>query len=73
VKTVIVAAGILIEAGRVLLTRRKEGAHLAGFWEFPGGKLEPAEDPRAGLARELEEELGITTDIGEIVDVTFHR
>jgi 8-oxo-dGTP diphosphatase len=73
VKTVIVAAGILIEGGRVLLTRRKEGAHLAGFWEFPGGKVEPGEDPRAGLARELEEELGITTDIGEIVDVTFHR
>jgi 8-oxo-dGTP diphosphatase len=73
VKTVIVAAGIVIEAGRVLLTRRKDGAHLAGMWEFPGGKVEPGEDPRVGLARELEEELGITTDVGEIVEVTFHR
>ena len=76
-RTVIVAAGIVIEeregARRVLLTQRKAGAHLAGMWEFPGGKVEPGEDPRAALARELEEELGIATAIGEIVDVTFHR
>ncbi len=72
-RTVIVAAGIVIERGRVLLSRRKQGAHLAGLWEFPGGKVEAGEDPRAALARELEEELGIATRIGEIVDVTFHR
>lgn len=72
-RTVIVAAGIVIEGGRVLLSRRKQGAHLAGLWEFPGGKAEAGEDPRAALARELEEELGIVTRIGEIVDVTFHR
>jgi 8-oxo-dGTP diphosphatase len=72
-RTVIVAAGILIEGGKVLLSRRKTGTHLAGLWEFPGGKAEPGEDPRAALRRELEEELGITTRIGEIVDVTFHR
>jgi 8-oxo-dGTP diphosphatase len=68
-----VAAGILIEDGKVLLSRRKQGSHLAGLWEFPGGKAEAGEDPRAALRRELEEELGITTRIGEIVDVTFHR
>jgi 8-oxo-dGTP diphosphatase len=73
VRTVIVAAGILIEDGKVLLSRRKQGTHLAGLWEFPGGKTEAGEDPRAALMRELEEELGITTRIGEIVDVTFHR
>lgn len=72
-RTVIVAAGIVIEGGRVLLSRRKQGTHLAGLWEFPGGKVEAGEDPRAALARELEEELGIATRVGEIVDVTFHR
>ena len=72
-RTDIVAAGIVIEAGRVLLSRRKAGSHLAGLWEFPGGKAEAGEDPRAALRRELEEELGITTRIGAIVDVTFHR
>lgn len=72
-RTDIVAAGIVIEHGKVLLSRRKKGTHLAGRWEFPGGKVEPGEDPRAGLMRELEEELGIQTEVGEIVDVTFHR
>lgn len=72
-RTDIVAAGILIEDGKVLLSRRKKGSHLAGMWEFPGGKAEAGEDPRAALRRELEEELGILTRVGEIVDVTFHR
>ena len=72
-RTDIVAAGIVIEQGKVLLSRRKKGSHLAGLWEFPGGKAEAGEDPRAALRRELEEELGITTRIGEIVEVTFHR
>ena len=72
-RNVIVAAGIVIESGRVLLSRRKSGTHLEGLWEFPGGKVEAGEDPRAALARELEEELGIATTVGEIIDVTFHR
>ena len=72
-RTVIVAAAVMIEHGKVLLSRRKAGTHLAGMWEFPGGKVEAGEDPRAALRRELEEELGIDTTIGEIVDVTFHR
>lgn len=71
--TVVVAAGILIEHGKVLISRRKKDAHLAGFWEFPGGKIVEGEDPRCGLRRELEEELGIVTNVGEIVDVAFHR
>jgi 8-oxo-dGTP diphosphatase len=73
VRTIIVAAAVMIENGKVLLSRRKAGTHLAGMWEFPGGKVEAGEDPRAALRRELEEELGIDTTIGEIVDVTFHR
>jgi 8-oxo-dGTP diphosphatase len=72
VQTIIVAAGIVIEDGRVLLTQRKKGSHLAGAWEFPGGKVEPAEDPRDALARELAEELGIDALIDDVVDVTFH-
>lgn len=72
-RTIVVAAGVLIERGRVLLTQRKAGAHLEGKWEFPGGKVEAGEDPRFALRRELFEELGIDTTIGEIVDVTFHR
>jgi 8-oxo-dGTP diphosphatase len=53
-------AGALIDgAGRVLIAQRPAGKHMAGFWEFPGGKLEPGEAPRDGLARELREELGV--------------
>lgn len=72
VKTVIVSAGIVLEGGRVLLTQRKAGGHLAGLWEFPGGKVEAGEDPRAALVRELREELGIETEVGDIVEVTSH-
>lgn len=55
-----VAAGILTDAqGRVLLMQRLPGKHLAGLWEFPGGKVEPGETVAQALMRELEEELGI--------------
>lgn len=73
VATVIVSAAVLVEGDRVLLTQRKAGTHLEGAWEFPGGKVEPGEDPKDALRRELEEEIGIDVDVGEIVDVTFHR
>lgn len=56
----VVAAALIDAADRVLLAQRPAGKHLAGGWEFPGGKLEPGEDRLAGLARELHEELGIT-------------
>lgn len=71
--TVLVAAGAILEGGRVLLTRRKAGTHLEGLWELPGGKVQPGEDPREALRRELQEELGIDVTVGEILDVTFHR
>jgi 8-oxo-dGTP diphosphatase len=68
----IVAAGVLVEHGRVLLTQRKKGAHLAGAWEFPGGKVEAGEDPRDALVRELREEIGIEVTVGDPIEVTFH-
>jgi mutator protein MutT len=56
-----VVAGVVIDAAeRVLIAQRPAGKHLAGGWEFPGGKLKPGEERRAGLARELLEEIGIT-------------
>ena len=55
-----VVAGALLDAdARVLIAERPRGRHLAGGWEFPGGKLAPQETPIEGLARELSEELGI--------------
>ena len=55
-----VAVGVLIDAdGRFLLTSRPEGKVYAGWWEFPGGKLEAGESVEAALTRELHEELGI--------------
>ena len=71
--TVLVAAAIIVERGRVLLTQRKRGSHLEGMWEFPGGKVEEGEDPKDALARELREEIGIDVDVGDIVEVTFHK
>jgi 8-oxo-dGTP diphosphatase len=55
----VVAAAVTAADGRVLIAQRPTGKHLAGGWEFPGGKLEPGEARTAGLARELHEELGI--------------
>ncbi len=55
-----VVAGALFDAsGRVLIAQRPPGKHMAGGWEFPGGKVEQGEEPFAALKRELHEELGI--------------
>ncbi|NID15490.1 Nudix family hydrolase [Luteibacter yeojuensis] len=58
-----VVAGVLVDdSGRILIAQRPAGKHLAGMWEFPGGKLEPGETAVTALARELDEELGIAVD-----------
>lgn len=70
-QTVVVAAAILrgegAEGQELLIARRSAPEKLAGLWEFPGGKLEPGEDPRAGAARELAEELGVEVELGDEV------
>jgi 8-oxo-dGTP diphosphatase len=55
----VVAAALYDAHGRVLLAQRPPGKHMAGRWEFPGGKIEPGETEAQALARELREELGI--------------
>jgi 8-oxo-dGTP diphosphatase len=61
-----VAVGVLVAPdGRFLLTSRPEGKVYAGYWEFPGGKLEQGESVEAALRRELTEELGIEIESAE--------
>ncbi|MEY4663554.1 MAG: pyrophosphohydrolase [Pseudomonadota bacterium] len=59
-KAVDVAVGVLMQGDQFLLTSRPEGKVYAGYWEFPGGKLEAGESVEQALRRELQEELGIT-------------
>jgi mutator protein MutT len=59
-----VLAAVLEKKGRWLIAKRKKGDRFAGFWEFPGGKMEPGETPEECLARELLEELGIRVRVG---------
>ena len=60
----IVVAAVVQERGRILIAQRKSTRSHPGKWEFPGGKVEPDETPRAALRRELREELGIEAEIG---------
>jgi mutator protein MutT len=62
-KVIEVAAGLIRHEGRYLIARRKQGVHLEGFWEFPGGKREADESLVECLQRELLEELGVRVDL----------
>ena len=67
-----VAVGVLIAAdGRFLLTSRPQGKAYAGFWEFPGGKLEDGESIEQALRRELQEEIGVTIGAAPIWKVSM--
>jgi 8-oxo-dGTP diphosphatase len=68
----VVAAVIRRDDGRLLITQRLPDDTLGGYWEFPGGKVDPGEDLRAALARELREELGLETHIGAEVHHLTH-
>ncbi len=69
---IVVLAAVVEEDGAFLLTRRLEGTHLAGTWEFPGGKCEPDETHAACLRRELMEELGVDADVGDEIFTITH-
>ena len=70
--TIIVTAAVVERDGTFLVTRRRAGTHLEGYWEFPGGKCEPGETLVASLARELDEELAVSASIGDEVFTTTH-
>ena len=67
----VVTAAVIERGGSYLVTRRPEGVHLAGLWEFPGGKVDADESLAACLAREIREELGCGIDVhGEVLSVS---
>ena len=68
-----VVAGIIEnEVGQILLAERPPGKHLAGLWEFPGGKIEASESPEAALQRELKEELELPVRVVESLGLFTH-
>ena len=68
----VVIAAVIEAGGRFLVTRRLKDTHLAGYWEFPGGKCDPGETHVDCLERELVEELDVRASIGDEVLVTEH-
>ena len=68
-----VTAAVIVENGRILIAQRGPADRMAGFWEFPGGKIEPGETPEACLSRELREELGMHADVGVPLGRSIHR
>ena len=68
-----VVAALIERDNLVLVARRPEGVHLAGLWEFPGGKVNVGETQPAALERELMEELGVAVDVGDAVFDTAHE
>jgi len=69
----LVTAAIIYKKDCVLLTRRKSGENLEGFWEFPGGKIEDKETPQECLERELLEELGVRSNANEIIAESIYK
>ena len=69
---IVVVAAVIEQDGRFFLTRRQPGVHLAGMWEFPGGKIDPDEAHADALKREIREELDAEVAVGELVFHTEH-
>jgi 8-oxo-dGTP diphosphatase len=72
-RSLLVCAGLIVgdDLDRLLVTRRRDDDHLGGLWEFPGGKVEPREDPRLALGREIAEEIAVAVSVGRVVEVLF--
>ena len=64
-----VVAAVIERDGRILIARRRAGSHLAGLWEFPGGKRQETESPETALVREIREELDASVTVGELMEV----
>jgi 8-oxo-dGTP diphosphatase len=73
VNVVHVVAAIVENEGRYLVTRRQPGVHLAGLWEFPGGKVDTAETHAQALRREMSEELGVEVSVEDLCLSTSHE
>jgi len=69
----IVTAGIIVNGSKLLIAQRREKGSQKFKWEFPGGKLEENEKPEHGLKREIQEELGVLIEVGDIFEVVYHR
>lgn len=67
----VVACALVDTDRRVLIAQRPEGKHMAGMWEFPGGKVDPGETPEAALIRELREELDVETKQACLAPLSF--
>ena len=66
----VVVAAVVERADQILVTQRLAGTHLAGHWEFPGGKMEDGEDHRRCLEREMREELDVEVEVGNELHAT---
>jgi 8-oxo-dGTP diphosphatase len=69
---IVVTAAVIERDGAFLVTRRPSGVHLEGYWEFPGGKIEPGESHATALAREIAEELDTAIAVGREVFTITH-
>jgi 8-oxo-dGTP diphosphatase len=69
---VTVVAAVIEERDAFLVTRRPQGVHLAGMWEFPGGKISGSESHTDALRREIREELGADVEVGALILETTH-
>ena len=72
-KVIRVVAAVFCRGSKVLACRKAPGTSLAGYWEFPGGKIEPGESAEQALAREIAEELSLRTRVGEKITTTTHE
>jgi mutator protein MutT len=73
VTRILVVAAVIEQTDRFLITRRQDGVHLAGFWEFPGGKVADGESHAAALRREIREELDAGVVVRDLVLETSHE